>query len=104
MATVRTIEGCSELYFLFTATGLSWRQGQEECERLGGYLAEIKSQDQQDFLVREKHMWSISYDALDLLEKLGNVGGNFNEPNKLDDRWMVKELNILIIYIISSLM
>ena len=40
----------------FTATGLSWRQGQEECERLGGYLAEIKTQEQQDFLVREKHM------------------------------------------------
>merc|ERR1712110_341174 len=45
---IEAIEGC----FLFhhTASGLSWRQGQEECERLGGYLAEIKSQDQQDFL------------------------------------------------------
>ena len=28
----------------------------------------------------------ISFDAFELLEKFGNVGGNFNEPNKLDDR------------------
>ena len=49
-------EGRSEMYFLFTATGLTWRQGQEECERLGGYLAEIKTQEQQDFLVRVNHM------------------------------------------------
>ena len=47
MATVRIIEGCCALYFLFTASGLSWRQGQEECERLGGYLAEIKSSEQE---------------------------------------------------------
>ena len=36
---------------IFSAIGLTWRQGQEECEKLGGYLAEIKSQEQQDFLV-----------------------------------------------------
>ena len=35
---------------IFSAIGLTWRQGQEECEKLGGYLAEIKSQEQQDFL------------------------------------------------------
>merc|ERR1712179_231912 len=46
---VESTEGC----FLFhnTATGLTWRQGQEECEKLGGYLAEIKSEMQQAFLV-----------------------------------------------------
>ena len=28
----------------------------------------------------------IGYDAFDLLEKFGNVGGNFNEPKKLANR------------------
>ena len=37
---------------IFSAIGLTWRQGQEECERLGGYLAEIKTREQQDFLVK----------------------------------------------------
>ena len=36
---------------VFSATGLTWRQGQEECERLGGFLAEIKTLEQQNFLV-----------------------------------------------------
>ena len=35
---------------MLLAIGLTWRQGQEECEKLGGYLAEVKSQMQQDFL------------------------------------------------------
>ena len=52
LTKVGKYEERSEMNFLFTATGLSWRQGQEECERLGGYLAEIKAQEQQDFLVR----------------------------------------------------
>ena len=37
---------------MIAATGLTWRQGQEECERLGGFLAEIKTEEQQAFLVR----------------------------------------------------
>jgi hypothetical protein len=37
------------------ATGLSWREGQEECERLGGYLAEIKTEEQQNFLVGRRN-------------------------------------------------
>ena len=37
---------------MIAATGLTWRQGQEECERLGGFLAEIKTVEQQSFLVR----------------------------------------------------
>ena len=56
MATVSIYDDAVKYISCFTATGLSWRQGQEECERLGGYLAEIKTQEQQDFLVREKHM------------------------------------------------
>ena len=28
----------------------------------------------------------ISFDAFELLEKFGNVGGNFNEPKKLANR------------------
>ena len=39
---------------MISATGLTWRQGQEECEKLGGYLAEIKSEMQQAFLVSFK--------------------------------------------------
>ena len=30
---------------------MSWRKGQEVCETLGGYLAEIKTEEQQTFLV-----------------------------------------------------
>ena len=71
------------MYFLFTASGLSWRQGQEECERLGGYLAQIMTEDQQNFLVKRKEM-----DLLIVmnLEKLGNVGRNFNQPQELANR------------------
>ena len=39
---------------MILATSLTWRQGQEECEKLGGYLAEIKSEMQQAFLVSFK--------------------------------------------------
>ena len=31
---------------------LSWREGQVVCESLGGYLAEIVSQEQQTLMVR----------------------------------------------------
>ena len=30
---------------------LTWREAQDMCEGLGGYLAEIKSEEQQTFLV-----------------------------------------------------
>ena len=30
---------------------LSWREAQDVCEGLGGYLAEIRSEEQQTFLV-----------------------------------------------------
>ena len=30
---------------------MSWREGQNACETLGGYLAEIKTEEQQTFLV-----------------------------------------------------
>ena len=36
---------------MFAATGLTWREGQELCENLGGHLAEIKSEEQNIFLV-----------------------------------------------------
>merc|ERR1719500_1038371 len=57
---VQSTEGC----FLFhhTAIGLTWRQGQEECEKLGGYLAEIKSQMQQDFLMSIANLEEILID------------------------------------------
>merc|ERR1719341_1034005 len=58
---VQSTEGC----FLFhhTAIGLTWRQGQEECEKLGGYLAEIKSQMQQDFLMSIANLEEILIDT-----------------------------------------
>lgn len=46
---IESIEGC--FYFANTATGLTWREGQEMCENLGGYLAEIKSEEQNTILV-----------------------------------------------------
>ena len=36
---------------VFAATGLTWREGQELCENLGGHLAESKSEEQNTFLV-----------------------------------------------------
>ena len=63
---IESLEGC----FLFQYTGevggvvggfwrsvgflerLTWREAQDVCEGLGGYLAEIRSEEQQTFLVR----------------------------------------------------
>ena len=33
---------------------MSWRDGQDVCERQAGYLAEIKTEEQQIFLVKVK--------------------------------------------------
>ena len=35
----------------FLVNVMTWREAQEECERLGGYLAEIGSEEEQTFLV-----------------------------------------------------
>jgi len=58
---VESTEGC----FLFhhTATGLTWRQGQEECEKLGGYLAEIKTEMEQAFLMSIANLEEILIDT-----------------------------------------
>ena len=62
---IESIEGCfyfahtgeerkrkqNKVYLVFSATGLTWREGQELCENLGGHLAEIKSEEQNTFLV-----------------------------------------------------
>lgn len=58
---VQSTEGC--YLFHHTASGLTWRQGQEECEKLGGYLAEIKSQEQQDFLMSIANLEEILIDT-----------------------------------------
>ena len=48
---VNSVEGC----FLFEHTvAVTWRDAQEECERLGGFLAEVKTQEQALLLVRRK--------------------------------------------------
>merc|ERR1719342_1502513 len=41
---IESLEGC----FLFhhSANVMTWREAQEECERLGGYLAEIGSEEE----------------------------------------------------------
>jgi len=44
---IQSLEGC--FLFLYTES-LSWREGQAVCEGLGGYLAEIKSSEQQTLL------------------------------------------------------
>ena len=35
----------------YAATIMTWREGQEECESLGGYLAEITNEQQQQYVV-----------------------------------------------------
>jgi len=37
--------------FHYEATIMTWREGQEECEKLGGFLAEIKTEAQQQYLM-----------------------------------------------------
>ena len=44
---------------------ISWREGQDVCESHGGYLAEVKTEDQQTFLVGE-----IFYENFNLNKKL----------------------------------
>ena len=41
----------SKVHVIIAATGLTWREGQELCENLGGHLTEIKSEEQSTFLV-----------------------------------------------------
>ena len=62
---IESVEGCfnfantgeerkrkqNKVYLVFAATGLTWREGQELCENLGAHLAEIKSEEQNTFLV-----------------------------------------------------
>ena len=48
---VNSVEGC----FLFEYTvAVTWRDAQEECESLGGFLAEVKTEEQAMLLVRRK--------------------------------------------------
>ena len=48
---VNSVEGC----FLFEYTvAVTWRDAQEECEGLGGFLAEVKTEEQAMLLVRRK--------------------------------------------------
>ena len=54
MKYLRAVKGCYLFHhFANTDNGTTgnWRQGQEECERLGGYLVEITTEQQQMFLV-----------------------------------------------------
>jgi len=37
--------------FHYEATIMTWREGQEECENLGGFLAEVKTEAQQQYLM-----------------------------------------------------
>ena len=46
---VDSAEGC----YLFQYTNsITWRAAQDECESLGGFLAEVKTEEQARFLVR----------------------------------------------------
>ena len=48
---VNSLEGC----FLFHYTSnITWRDAQEECEKMGGFLAEIKTEEQAMLLVRRQ--------------------------------------------------
>ena len=41
--------GC--FYFDFSQINLSWEEAMDSCDRMGGYLAEIKTEEQADFIV-----------------------------------------------------
>ena len=49
---INSAEGC--YLFQFTKS-VTWRAAQEECESLGGFLAEIKNEEQARFLVRNSY-------------------------------------------------
>ena len=48
---VNSLEGCFQFQY---SKNITWREAQEECERAGGFLAEIKSEEQAMLLVRRQ--------------------------------------------------
>ena len=95
---IESLEGC----FLFHYTGgkwtvdisvfsrslglienLTWREAQTVCEDLGGYLAEIRSQDQQTFMVE---IWNIISEISIMFSSAGKycpAGGGIHRPKVL---------------------
>merc|ERR1719450_1789111 len=45
---IESLEGC--FLFHYTLERITWREAQMVCEDLGGYLAEVRAEDQQTFL------------------------------------------------------
>merc|ERR1711915_141094 len=43
--------------FHYEATIMTWREGQEECETLGGYLAEITNEQEQQYVMTTAALW-----------------------------------------------
>ena len=58
---INSQEGC--FLFLFNKH-VTWREAQLECERLGGFLAEVKNQEQSTLLVKKinlRHYYLLSF-------------------------------------------
>ena len=74
---------------VFAATGLTWREGQELCENLGGHLAESKSEEQNTFLVSLAKLEGILKTGESLFAAIargeGTIGGLINDPEFSDD-------------------
>ena len=55
---VNSAEGCFLLHY---TKACNWRDAQEECEAMGGFLAEIKSEEQAMLLVRREFIIFYSF-------------------------------------------
>ena len=58
---------------------ISWWEGQDVCESHGGYLAEVKTENQQTFLVR-KFLKEIIIHVIHIKENLAKMLEDFMEP------------------------
>ena len=61
---------------------ISWREGQDVCESHGGYLAEVKTENQQTFLVNERNIFLIQIRKI-YEGKCCNAGGGVCWPQIL---------------------
>ena len=59
---------------------ISWRDGQDICESHGGYLAEVKTESQQTFLVRKIFFFNLNSHPKNIKESLAMLEEEFVGP------------------------
>ena len=66
---------------MFLLEMMSWWEAQDVCESHGGYLAEVKTEDQQNQLVRKMFFWNYIKFILKLIkENLAKMLEDFVYP------------------------